>query len=105
MSRVREQAGFTLVEVLLASVLSLVILGATLAVFDALIDEHQRTSAHNDAQDRVRVSVDRFARELRNLASPTDLMSTGSTVPNAMEKNGAYDVMFKTVDDYVAATT
>lgn len=101
----RDEGGMTLVELLIASVLSLVVMGASLAAFDGAWDEHGRTQRHNEAQDEARVTVDRLARELRNLSSPTDFSTPAGTIPNSMEKNGPFDVMFKTVDNENGAVT
>lgn len=100
MTRLASDRGFTLIELLVAMTLSLLILGATLTAFEAVQDNHQRTVEHNDAQDQVRRATDRLARDLRNLADAEDL--GGGVTSDAVEKNGRWDLIFKSVDDGIS---
>ena len=84
---------------LLASVLSLLVMGASLAAFDGLQGNHKLTQTANDAQDVARQQTDRLARELRNLASPSQLTSDLSAQPQAVDLASAYDFVFRVVDD------
>lgn len=77
----RDQRGFTLVELLMAMTLSLVVFGATLAVAAALSNNARRTAEHNEAQDQARTYQDRLARQLRNLASPSSSRRTTRPSP------------------------
>jgi len=91
------QEGFTLVEVLITSVLMIVVLGATLA---ALTSFQQNTSANakvNEAQEQVRNGLDLIARDLRNLASPTP------DLPQAIDRAGAQDMIFQSAGKTKAA--
>jgi type II secretory pathway component PulJ len=99
MRRLRDQRGLTLIEVLLSSVLSLFVMGASLAAFDGLQGSHKLTQQANDAQDVARQQTDRLARELRNLASPSQLTSDLSAQPQAVDVAGAYDLVFRVVGD------
>lgn len=99
MRRLRDERGATLIELMLASLISLMVMGASLLVFDALQDNHKLTTQHNDAQDLARTQTDRFARELRNLASPSQLTSDLSAQPQAVDVAGAYDFVFRIVKD------
>jgi type II secretory pathway component PulJ len=99
MRRLREERGLTLIEVLLASILSLFIMGASLAAFDGLQGAHKLTQTANDAQDVARRQTDRFARELRNLASPSQLTSDVSAQPQAVDLAAPYDFVFRVVGD------
>ena len=92
MSRLlREESGFTLVELMLVSVLMIVVMGATLASLTNV----ERTSAtnqrQNENQDQVRRAVDTLSRELRNLASPTD------ELPQAIGRATTNDLIFQSV--------
>jgi hypothetical protein len=73
-------------------VLSLIVTGATLTTFGAFTENRQDLETRNDSQDRARTAIDRMARELRNLASPTP------SQPQAFDAAGAYELVFKTVD-------
>ena len=95
----RDERGVTLIEMLLASVLSLLVMGASLAAFDGLQGNHKLTEQHNEAQDVTRQQTDRLARELRNLASPSQLTSDLSAQPQAVDVAADYDLVFRVVND------
>jgi hypothetical protein len=92
MSRVRSEDGLTLVELLVASLVSLLILGATLTVFESMMT-------------RARRGADRLARQLRNLASPADVVTDieASTQPRSVDRSLPNDLIFKDVADTVQA--
>jgi type II secretory pathway pseudopilin PulG len=90
--RLGEQAGFTLVEVLIASSLMIVVLGATLTVFDQFVSVSNRNTNQNAAQDTARTTIDQVSRQLRNLALPTPQN------PNSIDLASSYDLVFKTAD-------
>lgn len=93
MSRLTDESGITLVEVLLAAALMLVILGGVLAVLETMQNQSAASSVRSDSQEQARVVVDRLARDLRNASStsvgPLELAGTwelafqqpGSTAP------------------------
>jgi type II secretory pathway pseudopilin PulG len=87
----REQAGYSLVELLVVSSLAPLLLGATLLVFNAFERNAARTAIAADAQSRTRVNVDQLAKDLRNLASPTP------ELPQAIDSAAPYDLVFQTV--------
>jgi type II secretory pathway component PulJ len=68
----REESGFTLVELLVTCVLMLVVLGATLTALESFQSNAETNVRQNDSQDEARRATDQLARDLRNLASPTD---------------------------------
>jgi len=88
----REESGISLVELLLAMVLMLIVLGATLTTFTDLERDSARAAARNESQDAVRRNVGQLTRELRNLASPS------AYAPQAVERAGPADLVFQTVD-------
>ena len=91
----RREDGFSLIELLLAMTLSLLILGATLAVFATAERGHRDNQRQNEAQDQVRFATDSLARRLRNLASPTD---AGATPQQPIERATSQDLIFRTVN-------
>jgi prepilin-type N-terminal cleavage/methylation domain-containing protein len=97
--RLRDERGFTLVELLIAMVVSLIVLGGTLTVLVALSNGAQRTVEHNDAQDTARVFMDRLARQLRNLASPSIFTEDYQAQPYAVDAAAPYDIVFRVVDE------
>ncbi len=77
---------------LIASTLSLVIIGATMAVFVGMTHRVDESTRLNDAQDQAHFAISEMAKQLRNLASPTPLQ------PLSIDAAGAYDLVFQTVD-------
>jgi prepilin-type N-terminal cleavage/methylation domain-containing protein len=94
MSRVvREEDGFTLVELLVVCVVMLVVLGATLTALNSFQSNAQTNNRQNDAQQEARRATDELARELRNLASPTN------EEPYAIKRAQAQDLIVQSVAD------
>ena len=92
MSRLRDESGFTLPELLTAIALFMFIMGATLDTFDGFVTRNRTNTKLNDATDQARTAMDRMAHQLRNLASPTN-----SNV-KSIDKATDYDLVFQTVD-------
>jgi prepilin-type N-terminal cleavage/methylation domain-containing protein len=107
--RLQAQDGMTLIELLVAMTMATIVFGATLAVVTVMIGNAQRNQRANDAQDQARTYIDRLARQLRNLASPslfTDPNDPNAAVeqkPAAVDMAGAYDFIFRVVDDTMPA--
>ncbi len=87
-----ERGEVSLVSVLVACVLLVVVLGATLTLFEGFIAKAGDATRRTDTQDAARTAADRIARDLRNLASPTP------DEPTAVDRNWGSDLIFKTVD-------
>jgi prepilin-type N-terminal cleavage/methylation domain-containing protein len=92
MSRLRHQDGFTLIEMLVVCVVSLVIFGATMTAFASFYGQNRRTENMSDTLDEARVAMDREARQLRNLANPT------YNATNTINRATDYDFIFQTSD-------
>jgi len=90
MSALRRQDGFTLVELLVAMVASLVVFSATLTVLDSYLRQSSAATKRLDAQDQARLAVDRIVRDLRNVSSPL-------TTPKLLERATRYDLVFQTI--------
>ncbi len=97
------QAGFTLIEVLLAMVLMLIVLGATLAVFNAMERGNRDNQNLNESQQQIRSAVDALAKRLRNLASPAAGGAAVSAQP--IERAQPQDLIFRSVNSAGPATT
>jgi type II secretory pathway pseudopilin PulG len=89
MDRLHQQQGFTLVEVLITSVLMIVVLGATLTALTSFQQNMTTNTRVNEAQDQVRAGLDLMARDLRNLASPTP------NLPQAVDRAEPRDLIFQ----------
>ena len=85
----RAEDGFTLVEVLLTSVLMIVVLGATLTTLNSFERTVKANDLLNDAQDETRAALDLMARDMRNLASPTP------GEPEAIDVNAEWELVFQ----------
>jgi type II secretory pathway pseudopilin PulG len=98
MTRLTDERGFTVVELAVSAFIALVVFGATLTVLASANTQQRLNEQTNDAQQNVRVTLDRMARQLRNLASPNVLTSVGSTLPRSVDRNLPYDLVFQDVD-------
>lgn len=86
-----DDRGFTLIEMLVAMLMTTIILGAVVYLFTSFIDDNRYDGYREDAQSHAQTIVDRMSRELRGATAP----STGAaTIQNA----GSYDVLFQEVD-------
>jgi prepilin-type N-terminal cleavage/methylation domain-containing protein len=89
--RIADERGVTLVELMVVIALSGIVMGATLTTFTQFEQTTGVNQRQNDAQEQVRVGLAGVARELRNLASPTDQL------PEAVVRAGAQDLVFQSV--------
>jgi type II secretory pathway pseudopilin PulG len=87
----RREHGWTLIELLVASTLMIIILGATLTTFEQFVFNSNRNQEHNDAASAARNTLDLMARQLRNHAAPAPDQQLG------IEKAAPYDIVFQTV--------
>jgi hypothetical protein len=90
-SRLRGERGFTTMELLLASSLMLVILGATLTSLDGFGETSRVSAAQNDSQQQARQAIGQLARELRNHAV------ANTQAPEGIAVASPYDLVFETV--------
>jgi len=92
MSFITEEGGFTLVEMLVGAVLSLIVFTGVLALLNVFLSNNVTDQLRNETQDNVRTAIDLISHDLRNVASPTP------TTAGALEKANPYDLVFQTVD-------
>jgi len=93
MKLLRDERGeFSLPGLLVAMLLFAMILGATLTLYSQFERGQRDVVERNEAQDQARQTVDRLARELRNLASPT------FDRPESVDRAQPYDLIFQSVD-------
>jgi hypothetical protein len=88
----RSEGGWSVIELLAAMAIFMFVIGGALSVLETFTVGIERNQRRNDTQQHARVAIDRLARELRNLASPT------VDQPQAVDKAEAYDLVFQTVD-------
>lgn len=94
-----ERGEISLPGLLVAMVIFMAVLGATLTTFEAFDSQAAGLTKRTDAQDAVRRASDATVRELRNLASPTRFE------PQAIDNAGPADLVFQTVDATKAASS
>jgi type II secretory pathway component PulJ len=89
MRQLSSEDGFTLVEVLIAAVLMIIVLGATLTALTSFQKNTATNQRQNSGQDEARRTLDLLARDLRNLASPV------IERPEAVDRNMPFDLIFQ----------
>jgi len=91
-SRLADERGLTLTELLVASALMIIISAAALTTFEQFIRLGQASDTKLNQQDRVRNAMSGIVRELRDVAASPDR-------PHAIERVDDNDIIFKTVSD------
>jgi Tfp pilus assembly protein PilE len=92
LTRLAAERGSSLIELVAATAILAVVMGAVFGAFTVFERTGRVTEAQNDTQDRARRGVSRLARDLRNMASPTPAQ------PQALEVAEPYQIVFQTVD-------
>jgi type II secretory pathway pseudopilin PulG len=86
----RADAGFALIELLLASALMILVIGATLDLFTSYRQNGETNQAMNDAQAGARNALDEMSRELRD--------ATGSATTGAVLAATPWELDFQRVN-------
>jgi len=89
--RLRDERGFTLVELLISSSLMIVVMGAVYGALTTFQNTSKRTNDQNDAQEQARAATDNLAWQLRNLVMPANASG------GPFELSSSYDLVFETV--------
>lgn len=92
MIRARDESGVTLMEMMVALVVSLIVFAATLGALSVFQNDNSYAQKRSETQDTARTAVDRLSRELRNVVAPT------TAAFGALEAAGTYAMTFQTVD-------
>jgi prepilin-type N-terminal cleavage/methylation domain-containing protein len=95
MMGVRDERGFTLIEVLVTMAITTVVFGSTLSILDVFQSNNRFDQLRNENQDTARTTLDRMSRQLRNIVART---TSEGTVPGALEVAEPYEVVFETID-------
>jgi len=87
-----DSRGFTLVEMLVAMLMTTIMMGSVVYLFTSFIDDNRYDAFRDDAQANAQVMIDRMSRDIRSAASPT----AGSS--GLLAKAGSYDIAFEAVN-------
>jgi prepilin-type N-terminal cleavage/methylation domain-containing protein len=99
MSRLRDDSGFTLMELLVSMTLLTIIIGATLSILELVQRQNAVATVRVDSRDQIRTTLDRLIKPLRGAVetptgmveyvSPTEIVwqSVGGTAPAAGDAN------------------
>jgi type II secretory pathway pseudopilin PulG len=90
-TRLAQEHGWSLVELLVAMTMMIVVLGATLTLWNSFEANARVASIRADTQDRLRTALDRLARDLRNVAGTNPAQSP-------LDRATTYDLIFLSVD-------
>jgi prepilin-type N-terminal cleavage/methylation domain-containing protein len=97
--RAGDQHGFTLIELLVTMVITVIVFGATLSLFEVFQSNNNLDQLRNETQDNARNMMDSVARQLRNVIAPKN----GNNIePGALEQAEPYSITFQTVDTTTA---
>lgn len=88
----RNEDGFTLVELLVTIVVTLVVFSATLTALGSFSKAHKADTLRAEMQERARNTLDRIAHGLRNVTAPN------TTSPGALDQAEPYSITFDTID-------
>lgn len=94
----KRETGFTLVELLVAMMISTVIFGATLSVLTVILRQGRESDLQSEAQNTARQTIDRMTVSVRNA------LSAPSAAPATVERIGPYDMILQTVEPLQAAS-
>ena len=101
-TRLSEEGGFTLVELLVASLIMLVVVGATLNALDTATATSSRNQKLVDAVDGARNAMETVAKKLRNA---TAYQTSASATSSSLLRAGASDIVFKVVNPFTSGSS
>jgi prepilin-type N-terminal cleavage/methylation domain-containing protein len=90
MSPIRDQRGFSLIELLVAILLAMIIFGAATTAFVSFLGVSTKTEDQQRAQDAARSTIERLSAHLRNA------MTNGSSNAVVSPSSSGFDLIFVT---------
>lgn len=97
--RLRDQRGFTLIELMITMTLGLAAFGGVLTILEVLLRQSHANRQQTEAQDQARATADQLAVTLRNA------LATPGVAPTAVERAQPFDMILQTVDPFVTNAT
>ena len=92
MTRLRDESGFTLPELMVAMVLTLIVMSAALTTLEQFTHMGKRSERRVDMQEQARNATRQMTRTLRNVAG-------SSETSDVIERAEDFDLVFKMVDE------
>ena len=100
--RLSDESGFTLVELLIASLIMLVVISATLNALDTATATSNRNQRLVDTVDRARNTMETVAKKLRNA---TAYQTTASATSGSLLRAESKDIVFKVVNPFTSGSS
>lgn len=94
-----DERGFSLPELLVASTVMIIVMGAIYGALNAFERSASRSTTANEAQEQARATTDRLAWQLRNLVMPANATA------GPLEQSTSYDLVFETISSSTGAGT
>lgn len=88
MSRLRDEQGLSLTEVLVAMSLAVVVFGVAVSAFASFVNQRAVSDRRTESQDQARTAVDRVASELRSA------MAAGGAGSQPIQQHSAFNLVF-----------
>jgi Tfp pilus assembly protein PilE len=99
MSRLREESGISLTEVMAAMVVAVILFGAAITTWVEFLDVSGRSESQTKAQDTARTTIERIGGHLRNA------MTTGTSSAAVNASSSSFDLFFLTPLPGTTSTT
>jgi prepilin-type N-terminal cleavage/methylation domain-containing protein len=91
MRRLSDERGFTLIEVLVSTLLVGIVFGATLTMLESFQTQSSAAVQRNETEDLARSAIDRLGHELRST------VASSTTSAGALEQAEPYSVTFQII--------
>ncbi len=100
----RTESGFTLIEILVTTVITMMIIGSVYASFRTSLNAYQRTGTRIVMLQRCRSALDRVAQDMSNLfyVEETDTETAGELILLAQDFSDSETAMDKDMISFVA---
>jgi type II secretory pathway pseudopilin PulG len=96
-------AGFSILETLVAMVVGMVVMGAATTMFTASLRANTTTTARVEATNTARVAIAEVSRTLRTAIRPVQLGDLASTEPAVLEATGTRLRFYANIDNATEA--
>jgi prepilin-type N-terminal cleavage/methylation domain-containing protein len=91
MTRLGDQRGLTLIELLVAMTITTIVMGVVVFILTIFLNDSRYDTFRDQAQSDARLAVDRLSHDLRSAASTT------ASTPGLLTVAASYELAFQTV--------